>query len=253
MKSDTSADITVVSFKWKPTNPLYRNKFGPEQPNRLQAMFARHLRLKHRFVCVTDDDTGLDCETFPLWHDLAKVPNPHGLREPSCYRRLKLFDPEVYRHLGDRILWCDLDMVLTGDVTPLFDRPESIVLLGTDVANIPVNGSLVLFTPSENEDLWSDFDPAVSPRLARQAGCWGSDQGWLGYKRPNAAKWKAGPGGDGIYFFGQHMRQKGSPARLPDDARMVSFHGRGNPWGAFESGLPWVQKHYGGCDARRAA
>lgn len=245
--------LTVACFKWKPANPLYRNRFGARQVNVLHAMFRRCLRMPFRFVCITDDDRGIEAETFPLWNDLAEVPNPHGIREPSCYRRLRLFDPAIHRQLGDRILWCDLDMVLTGDVTPLFDRPESMVLLATDVANIPVNGSLALFTPGEHEDLWTEFDPATSPKLARKAGCYGSDQGWLGYKRPGAAKWMPGPGGDGIYFFGQHMRQKGAAGRLPPDARMVSFHGRGNPWGDYEQSLPWVGQHYGETDARRAA
>lgn len=245
--------LTVVCFKWQPTNPAYRNKFGAAQVNAMERMFARHLAMPHRFVCITDDDRGIEGETFPLWTDLSEVPNPHGIREPSCYRRLKLFDPVIYRQLGDRILWIDLDMVLTGDVTPLFDRPESIVLLSTDVANIPVNGSMVLFTPSENEDLWSEFDPETSPKLARRAGCYGSDQGWLGYKRPDAAKWKPGPGGDGIYFFGQHMRSRGKHASLPADARIVSFHGRGQPWGQFEQTLPWVERHYGALQCAQAA
>lgn len=248
-----AVDLTVVCFKWKPSNPLYRNQFAAATVNALQAGFRRNLSLAHRFVCITDNDSGIDAETFPLWDDLADVPSPHGAREPSCYRRLRLFDPAIYRHLGDRILWCDLDMVLTRDVTPLFERPESLVLLSTDVANIPVNGSLVLFTPSEHEDLWTEFDPATSPSAARRAGHYGSDQGWLGYQRPGAAKWMPGPGGDGIYFFGQHMRAKGSAQRLPQDARLVSFHGRGQPWGEYEQTLPWVRQHYGGGHARRAA
>lgn len=245
--------LTVCCFKWKPTNPAYRGKFGASQVNTLERMFKRHLAMDHRFVCITDDDRGIEGETFPLWDDLSQVPSPHGIREPSCYRRLKLFDPVIYRQLGDRILWIDLDMVLTGDVTPLFDRPESLVLLSTDVVHIPVNGSMVLFTPSENEDLWSEFDPETSPKLARRAGCYGSDQGWLGYKRPDAAKWKSGPDGDGIYFFGQHMRSKGKQASLPGDARIVSFHGRGQPWGAAERMLPWVERHYGALQCAQAA
>lgn len=236
--------LTVVAFKWKPpTN--YRNKFEAWHVNRLAEMFKRHLHMPFEFVCVTDSPEGIEGRTVPLWEDHGDVPSPHGGREPSCYRRLKLFSAEVAHLFTDRILWCDLDMVLTRDVTPLFDRPESAVLLSTDVQNIPVNGSLVLFTPSKHRDVWEDFDPGTSPRVARKAGFYGSDQGWLGHKLlPKAATWKPGPT-SGIYFFGQHMRQSGSHGRLPHDARLVSFHGRGNPFGEFEQSQRWVREHYG--------
>ncbi len=236
--------LSVVCFKWKPPH-LYRNRFAAWQVNRLEHMFKKHLRIPHEFVCVTDNLDGIECRTVPLWDDCSHVPSPHGIREPSCYRRLKLFSAEVSHLFSDRILWCDLDMVLTRDVTPLFDRKESAVLLSTDVQNIPVNGSLVLFTPSKHRDVWEDFDPDTSPRIARKAHFYGSDQGWLGFKLlPKAATWQPGPA-SGIYFFGQHMRQKGAHARLPGDARMVSFHGRGQPWADFEQSIPWIRQHYG--------
>lgn len=210
-------------------------------------MFARHLHVAHEFVCISDDVSGIDpaIRIIPLWDDLAKTGNPHGSREPSCYRRMKLFSGQMREFVGDRVAWCDLDMVLTGDVTPIFSRKESVVLLPTDVQNIPVNGSLVLVTPGAHEEVWTGFDPATSPQLARKSGCYGSDQGWMAYcLRKKAAFWKSGPGGDGIYFFGQHMRRIGQGQKLPDDARIVSFHGRGNPWEEPYRQFAWVQKHY---------
>lgn len=238
--------LSIVTFKWKP-NPGYRAKYGARNVNILYSMFRRHLKIPFDFFCVTDDDRGIEAgvKVIPLWDDLANVPNPHGLSEPSCYRRLKLFDPKTYKGIGDRILWIDLDMVLTGDVTPLFDRPESMVLLKTTAPNIPINGSLVLFTPDDHQDIWTDFDPAISPRLTRPAGCFGSDQGWLGYRRKDsAAFWNAGPGGDGIYFFGEHLRLARCRNTLPDDARLVSFHGRGSPWDPEMYTYRWIARNY---------
>jgi hypothetical protein len=237
--------LTVATFKWKPL-PGYRAKFRPWHVNRMEWMFRKHLHMPFEFVCITDDPAGLSSSirVIPLWDDLANVPNPHGPREPSCYRRLKLFSHEARGLVGERVLWIDLDMVLTGDVTPLFDRTEDVVLLSTDVPHIPVNGSLVLLTPGAHAEVWESFDPKTSPKLARKSGCYGSDQGWLAYcLKDTAAMWKAGPGGDGIYFFGQHMRRMGQ--RLPADARLVSMHGRGVPWGDYEQSLGWVRQHYG--------
>ncbi len=235
--------LTVVCFKWKP-NPGYRTKYNAWHVNRLAGMFRHHLHMPFEFACITDDTQGIECRTIPLWDDLAAVPNPHGQREPSCYRRLKLFSHEARELVGERVLWIDLDMVLTGDVTPLLDRSEDVVLLPTDSPNIPVNGSMVLLTPGAHAEVWDSFDPEASPKLARKAGCYGSDQGWLGYcLKDKAALWSPGPGGDGIYYFGQHLRSMGG--RLPEDARIVSFHGRGSPWGDSEQSMAWVRKHYG--------
>lgn len=243
--------LTVCTFKWKP-GVLGRKRFRAWHVNRMAAMFRRHLREPHDFVCVTDDPEGLDenVRAVPLWSDLADIPNPHGPREPACYRRLKLFSAEAAELVGERILAIDLDMVLTGDLGPIVHRPEPVVLLATTAPNIPVNGSLVLVTPGVAEEVWTSFNPETSPKLARKAGCHGSDQGWLawhllhGCLKDRAGVWNAGPG-EPIQFFGEHMRRQGAQSRLPEGTRLVSFHGRGEPWGMTEQLLPWVQRHYG--------
>lgn len=245
--------LTVCTFKWNPAFPG-RKSYRAWHVNRMAAMFRRHLRTPHSFVCVTDDPTGLDLELVrpvALWPDLGDIPNPHGIREPACYRRLKLYSQEAAELVGERILAIDLDMVLVGDITPLVDRPEPVVLLATDAPNIPTNGSIQLISPGAAEEVWTSFDPATSPKLARRAGCYGSDQGWLSYQllhgclKDRAGLWRAGEGGDGIWFYGAHMRRLRNQRKLPAGARLVSFHGRGEPWGMTEQLAPWVQKHYG--------
>lgn len=247
--------LTVCTFKWR-GSPIYRTRYHAWHVNRMHAMMRRCLHLPFQFVCVTDDAQGLDdsIRVVPLWRDHAHVPNPHGAAQPACYRRLKLFSAEAAELVGERILWIDLDMVLTGDITPLVDRPVDFVLLPTSAPNIPVNGSMVLLTPGAAEDVWTSFDPATSPGIAQRAGCFGSDQGWIawhllhGALRDKADLWRPGPKGDGIYFYGEHMRRAQTQAQLPDDARVVSFHGRGEPWARAEQQLRWVQQHYGAAE-----
>lgn len=240
--------LTVCCFKWKP-HKTARSKFNERHVNKLHSLFKRHLSIPFRFVCVTDDDRGIDPEIVivKLWDDLANVPNPSGPREPWCYRRLKLFSKEAASLVGERILWIDLDMMLTGDIRHLVDRSDDVVLLETDRPQIPINGSMVLLTPGVREDVWLDFDEKTSPILARKKGYLGSDQSWLSFKLyGNVPTWKmGGPGRDGIYFFWQMAQQEGANPKLPADARLVSFHGRANPWDLGPLSCSWVRNEYG--------
>src|SRR5262245_54325564 len=119
---------SVVCFKWRPASPQYRSTFGPETVNVLRAMVARHFPHPHRFICVTDDPVGIDhrVEIVPLWEDFSQVPSPHGnlRKNPSCYRRLRMFASDAAEILGDRFVTLDLDCVIVGDMTSVWDRSE---------------------------------------------------------------------------------------------------------------------------------
>lgn len=233
--------LSVICFKWRPT-PGYRSTFGPGTVNTLRRMVLRHYEQPHRFLCVTDDARGIDpaVEIVPLWTDHALLRSPIGVRRPSCYRRLKLFDPEIADILGPRILSIDLDCVITADVTPLWDRPEDIVLWGGTHQRTPYNGSMLLLTAGTRPQVWTRFHPITSPRAARAAGYYGSDQAWLSYcLGPGEARWTQQ---DGVYSF----RCDVAPAKvLPADARIVFFHGNEDPWMApVQQAHPWIAKHY---------
>lgn len=238
------SDFAIVTFKWKGPDH-YRSKYTAQHVNTLRRMFERHLHIAHDFVCVTDDPEGLDdgIRVVPLWKDYSALPSPHGPSEPSCFKRLRLFARDAGEIVGaKRFAWCDLDVVLTGDVTPIFNRPEPIVLLPGGRPHIPFNGSLVLMDAGCRPEIWETFDPEFSPKRNVEAKCLGSDQGQISFclKDKGEASWKPGPDGDGIYFIHRHYIND----QLPHDARMVSFHGHGDPWSSRFANLPWVRKHY---------
>lgn len=233
--------LTVVTFKWKP--PVgYRSSFGPETVHALQQMVARHYPHPHRFVCITDDATGLDgIETLPLWSDYATVPNPMGRHNPSCYRRLKLFAPEMGAVLGPRFVCMDLDTVIVGDITPILHRPEPFIIWGqADHPKQWYNGSLFMQTAGARSKVWTTFDPETSPGVSKRGGKAGSDQGWISYcLGEKEAVWTKK---DGIYSYRVDIAPKGN--RLPENARMVMFHGRRDPWGYECQQIPWIKAHY---------
>lgn len=245
--------LCVVCFKWR--TPGYRSTFGPAHVAALRRMVARHYPHPHRFILFSQhaeedsrwlDEVGSkvggleDVEVFQLWDDLAAVQNPSGHKNPSCYRRLRIFARDVGSWLGQRIVWLDLDTVITGDLTPLWHRPEDFVIWGdTNRAN-PYNGSMCLFTAGARPELWEDFDPVRSPRLGASMGYFGSDQAWIAAKLgPKEARWTMV---DGVYSF----RNEIAPRRgqLPKNARVVFFHGRHDPDSKEAQKLEWVREHY---------
>lgn len=234
--------LVIACFKW--STPGYRSTFGPAAVDTLRRMVRRHYQRPHRFVLFTDDARGLeetDIEVYELWDLLASVPNPSGDRNPSCYRRLRLFARDVPEWLGARIVWLDLDAVIVGDMRPVWDRAEDFVIWGDSMVKTqPYNGSMCMFTAGSRPQLWETFDPYSSPKLSRSMGFFGSDQGWIAACCPGEATWKKK---DGVYSFRNHIVQ--SPRVLPADARIVFFHGRFDPWMPETQAMaPWVRLHY---------
>lgn len=234
--------IQVVTWKWKPL-PGYRSTFLAEHVNTLRRMVARHYPSPHEFVCITDDATGIDSDirVIPLWDDFASVPSPHSAKSPSCYRRLKAFSAEALQIIGPRFVSLDLDTVIVGDLRPLFDRPEDFAIWGDTAPRTWYNGSFWLLTAGARTKVWDQFDPARSPQLAKAAGQLGSDQAWIGYcLGPHEKKLSQR---EGIYSWRVHLEPRGG--MLPQNARMVMFHGHTDPWmPTVQQRYPWIRQHY---------
>lgn len=231
-----------MCWKWKPPAG-YRSHFGAEQVNTLASMVARHYDAPHEMVCVTDDPKGIDpaIRVIPLWRDHAKVPSPWGFRNPSCYRRLKVFSHEARELIGPRFVSLDLDVVITGDMRPIWDRPEDFVIWGDTAKGTPYNGGMFLLRAGTRPQVWEKFDPVRSPMLGKRHGYVGSDQAWiatcLGSKEP---KWSKA---DGVYSYRNEIAPNGG--KLPEDARIVLLHGRHDPWDAdILAKHAWVREHY---------
>lgn len=239
--------IHFVVWKW--FSPTYRTVFTAEYVNVFQAMLKRCYRAKHRLICITDDPKGIKCETFPLWKDHCDVVNASSPMFPSCYRRLKIFAPEAQRALGiaegERIVSCDLDVVLCGDMVPMFDRPEEFVGwkgLGT-YTPVVYNGSLFMFQAGRLQWMWTEFDPVLSPQQTRDAKYFGSDQAWMSFKLNGTAPgWDVG---EGVYSYNRDFSREGGHKQLPANARAVFFNGKRKPWESVtQTSAPWITRHW---------
>lgn len=258
--------ISIVVFKW--SKPGYRSVFSAENVNVTRRMCARHFTDPHRFICVTDDPRGLDpqVEVIPLWGDFANVPNPTWANGPSCYRRLKVFSKWFQDQVTDRIVVLDLDIVITGDLRPLWNRPEEFLIWRPDHHGVPMCASMFMLRKGACPQVWDQFDHIMSPQLAGNAGFRGSDQAWITY-----CLGKDTPGwttADGVYGykdnlvkgmkdmrkapnvsisprFAKHIKPVQNSGALPADARMVIFTGKPDPWDKEAISLsPWILEHY---------
>lgn len=244
--------ISIVVWKWKGNTMGHtRPDYGPKHVNRLRAMVERNLRLPHEVVCVTDDPAGIDSRVriVPLWSELRQ----HG----RCFVRLKAFARDMHKVLGARFLSLDLDTVITGDITPLVERPESFVIWADPSRLLPYCGSMWMLSAGAHPEVYEKFDYAVWQTLKPRNNWHGSDQAWMAHMLPGAATWTRA---DGVYSFrmdilkaragdmlGKRQRRRirilGGP--LPSDARIVHFHGIYDPSQRFlRDTIPWIDQHW---------
>lgn len=123
----------IICMKWG-------TKFSPEYVNILASRVSKNISGEYRFVCFTDDDSGLSSlvEARPL-------PEMTGLegRPERGWRKLTLFQKEL-ADLKGTALFLDLDVVIADSLDPFFDAPggfriiEDWNLKGTKIGNSSV-------------------------------------------------------------------------------------------------------------------
>jgi hypothetical protein len=232
--------LSVVCWKW--TDAKCRSKFGPEHVNVFRNMVERHYHDEHEVICITDDPTGIDkrVRCVPISSDLAHLENPLGAAYPSCYRRLSAFRDDFRDIVGDRFVSVDLDVVIVGDVTSIWNRKEDFVIWESPERAPAYNGSMWLVKTGSRPQVFKDFDPVRSPLTTKNAGQLGSDQGWLSYRIPGEAVWTVN---DGVVSWKPQCRNRNW--QLPPGARIVFFPGIENPWhDSARQKANWIIENY---------
>lgn len=240
--------LDVVFWKWR-GRPSYRSKFSAHHVNVAANMVRRHYDGPLRINCITDDGDGIDkgIRVIPLWEQYGHIRNPSFMTGPSCYRRLKAYSEEFRDIVGPRFVSMDLDMIVVGDLAPLWDRDDDFVIWGDVLlhqrAGVPAyNGSMWMMTAGARRQVWDRFDPMLSPTKANASGCKGSDQGWVTYVLgAGEAMWTTE---DGVYSWRKHIRTNGE--KLPSNARVVFCHGmawdRDHP--SWFGNVRWIRENY---------
>ena len=155
---------TVICLKWG-------TRYGPEYVNRLYSMVTRHTERDLRFICITDDSSGIEngVEIMPM--PAFTLPEFFRYRP---FRRMFIWQDD-FCGLSGHILHFDLDLVVTGSIDGFFDHEpdcafvsaENWTQFGQSIANM----SVFRFRIGSNPHLWSQFeaDPMKAFNLYRNS------------------------------------------------------------------------------------
>lgn len=227
---------TVVCMKWG-------DRYGPEYANRLYGMVARNTRRPLRFVCMTDDATGLrpEIEAVPLPE--IDLPEPF-IRMP--WRKMALWRADLLG-LEGTALFLDLDLLITGPIDDFFDYEphEDFVVIrnwttpGTGIGNTSCFRFRIGSNPHLFEEVNRDFagvyarfriEQTYISRHAHSIAFW--PEAWcVSFKHSLLPAWP-------WRLF--------RPAKLSPEARVVAFTGKPDVHDVIAGAwpAPWYKKIY---------
>ncbi|RYF62351.1 MAG: glycosyltransferase [Comamonadaceae bacterium] len=216
----------VLCMKWG-------TKYDAVYVNKLYAMARRHLSGEFRFVCLTDDDTGIraEVECFPIPR-LDIRPEAPGVRD-MAWRKLTTLSRDLTDVYGLRgpALFLDLDIVVVGSLDDFFTAPGEFVII-KDYRRpwrVTGNSSVYRFTLGAHADVLEHFRTnEVTLRSQFR-----NEQTYLSdyvHKQGKLSYWPAA----WCPSFKYHCiptwpTNYWTRPFVPHDARIVIFHGECNP------------------------
>jgi hypothetical protein len=217
--------VNILCVKWG-------IKYGPDYVNKLHSMVRRNMSRPYRFVCLTDDVTGIDpqIETHPLpTIDIPEFDAATGWTRLHGWLKVTLFAAPLY-DLAGPTLFLDLDIVITGSLDEFFERPGEFILIKEwDTRDETGNTSVFRFTAGAHGDL---IDHLAQSLDSAQRDFRNEQEFVTSYffHKGKMSYWPAG----WCVSFKRHCMHRGimgsfKPARIPDGAKVVVFHGKPNP------------------------
>ena len=248
----------VVCMKWG-------TLFPADYVNVLFRAVSRHLAPGFRFLCLTDQTTGLidGIETAPI-PDIGLTPTQ--IRAPGVWRKLSLFHPAVAALApGARVLVIDLDMMILGSLDPFFAAQGGMILLDTGHdwrAHEPVQPStgVFAFTLGEQQQILAAFQADPAGAMAR----FRNEQDFVAAHAMDMSLWPTGA----VLSFKRHCVHRFGrdliwPPRPPAPGLgILAFHGDPRPadllrrglWGRFphlgRGPVGWVRDYWTGHGGR---
>lgn len=206
---------------------------GAEYVNILADMVGRNISkgTVYKFICFTDTPEGIDSAV-----DIRPLP-VEGLK--GWWNKLALFKDGLFPE-GDRILYLDLDTVITSGLDEIIKYDGEFAILRDFYRPEGLQSSVMAWTPnSSTKRIWSNFEGAGYPEKR------GGDQEWIelclyGDSYFHYDLWQdLYP--DCFYSYKVHAQRE-----IPKSAKMIIFHGEPRPHEVIEGWVPHIWKIGGG-------
>ncbi|MEL6790409.1 MAG: hypothetical protein AAFO78_07515 [Pseudomonadota bacterium] len=226
----------IACMKWG-------TRYGPAFANRLYLAVRRQMKSPFRFLCFTDDTTGLlneiECHPLPpitLPPDIAETP----------WRKLSLWQSPLAGICDGDLLVLDLDLVITGPMDDFFTYApgQFCVIENWSQPGKAIGNTSVFRMPiGQHTDIFEQFnaDPETVRRHFR------IEQQYISTRLPDQKFWPA----SWCLSF-KHSILPRFPLNwvktpsLPPDARIIAFTGHPDPDEARDGHwpAPWYKKIY---------
>ncbi|HEX6141671.1 MAG TPA: glycosyltransferase [Geminicoccaceae bacterium] len=232
----------VVCMKWGA-------KYPPAYVNTLYAMVRRQLEAPFRFLCLTDDRSGIrpevECRDLPAI-ELGGAKPHHG------WRKFSMFSPELH-DLDGPILFLDLDLVLIDRLDPFFSHPGRFCIIEnwTQPGRGIGNSSVFRFQAGDFQGVFERFEREAGEAVA----AYPNSQTFLSHLIEDKTWWPE----TWCRSFKHHcmphpLLRPIVPPRPPEGTRIVVFHGDPKPPEAADGvwpgkrriirPAPWIADHW---------
>ena len=237
--------VNVICMKWG-------DKFPASYVNKLYAMVERNLTIPFRFVCFTEDPKGIRQEVEI--QSLPEIELPDNIPERG-WRKLTVF-AENFGGLSGRTLFLDLDVVIVNSIDEFFTIPGDFLIAfdSKKVKKKEGNSSVFRFEigqyPQILEYFKENFEQVrkevrhEQAYLSREMNKLGKMQFWPKKWVPSF-KYHCAPSWIRSWFESPH---------IPEDAKIILFHGLPNPpeaikgisgkWYRHIQPSPWIEKYW---------
>lgn len=189
---------------------------------KLQRGVDRNFTRPHNFVCLSDVD--VPCNRIPLSHNWR-----------GWWAKIELFKPGVIA--GDT-LYLDLDTVITGDISDIARLDCNFAML-KNFNNPEMPGSGVMWFSKVPHQVYEKFARQPEAYIAhyerKSNGSYVGDQAFIWDTLAHNVDFITDKF-SGIKSYKYHCRK-----RLPEDAKIVCFHGAPRPT---EIKTEWMERHW---------
>ncbi|XXQ54336.1 glycosyltransferase [Xenophilus aerolatus] len=241
----------ILCMKWG-------TKYGPHYVNRLYAMVRRHLSGDFKFVCLTDDATGVRPEVQCLPIPPLAIELAPGQRD-GAWKKLTTFEADLHGLKGTA-LFLDLDVVVVGSLDDFFTQPGQFLIIHDYPRfwrfgeRIVGNSSVYRFEIGAHADVLANFRAHTDAMRAKYR----NEQDYLSHFLHAQGKLSYWPAA-WCPSFKYHAipawpTNHWKPPFVPKGARIVIFHGEVNPPDALEGKrnkrfahiepATWVAEHW---------